>query len=167
MDFYGNYSFRYLRQKRLHFWSYSHHPFYLQRGALSIKHDLQTRPKLIAHLFVDRSDNLLIGNHIKSLSPTTGNRNLLRPGVNVWTDSGQAALFATPISLQVLYPSLSSLTAIELFSDDYHSTCFLAGYRSLVNSSRILQLIVTIRAHCEFDPSRSATTSIQLAQLPD
>jgi len=44
VDFYGNYSFRYLRQKRLHFWSYSHHPFYLQRGALSIKHDLQTRP---------------------------------------------------------------------------------------------------------------------------
>jgi hypothetical protein len=96
---------------------------------------LQHRTKLIAHLFVDRSDNLLIGNHIKSLSPTTGNRNLLRPGVNVWTDSGQAALFATPISLQVLYPSLSSLTAIELFSDDYHSTCFLAGYRSLVISN--------------------------------
>src|SRR4029077_19194884 len=44
VDFYGNYSFRYLWQKRLHFWSYSHHPFYLQRGALSIKHDLQTRP---------------------------------------------------------------------------------------------------------------------------
>src|SRR5258707_11034821 len=45
VDFYGNYSFRYLWQKRLHFWSYSHHPFYLQRGALSIKHDLQTRPR--------------------------------------------------------------------------------------------------------------------------
>jgi hypothetical protein len=44
VDFYGNYSFRYLRQKRLHFWSYSHHLFYLQREALSIKHDLQTRP---------------------------------------------------------------------------------------------------------------------------
>ena len=128
---------------------------------------LQHRTKLIAHLVVDRSDNLLIGNHIKSLSPTTGNRNLLRPGVNVWTDSGQAALFATPISLQVLYPSLSSLPVIEPCSDDCHSTCFLAGYRSLVNLSRILQLIVTIRAHCEFDPSRSATTSIQLSQLPD
>src|SRR5258707_14939381 len=45
VDFYGNYSFRYLWQKRLHFWPYSHHPFYLQRVALSIKHDLQTRPK--------------------------------------------------------------------------------------------------------------------------
>ena len=41
---------------------------------------------------------------------------------------------------------LSSLPAIGLCSDDCHSTCFLAGYRSLVNSSRILQLIVTIRA---------------------
>jgi hypothetical protein len=48
VDFYGNYSFRDLRQKRLHFWSYSHHPFYLQRGALSIKHDLQTRPRTLA-----------------------------------------------------------------------------------------------------------------------
>src|SRR5882762_957699 len=45
VDFYGKYSFRYLRQKCLHFWSYSHHPFYLQLGALSIKEDLQTRPK--------------------------------------------------------------------------------------------------------------------------
>ena len=76
---------------------------------------LQHRTKLIAHLFVDRSDNLLIGNHIKSLSPTTGNRNLLRPGVNVWTDSGQAALFATPISLQVLYPSLQPVCHWALF----------------------------------------------------
>jgi hypothetical protein len=41
---------------------------------------------------------------------------------------------------------LSSLPAIGLCSDDCRSTCFLAGYRSLVNSSRILQLIVTIRA---------------------
>src|SRR6266850_6338700 len=117
---------------------------------------LQHRTKLIAHLFVDRSDNLLIGNHIKKSlpddrqpQPTEARRKRLdrqRTGCSI----------ATPISLQVLYPSLSSLPAIELCSDDCHSTCFLAGYRSLVNSSRILQLIVTIRAHCEFDPSRSA-----------
>src|SRR6516162_6283332 len=97
---------------------------------------LQHRAELIAYLFVDRSDNLLIGNHIKNLSLTTGdcnwenNRNLLRSGVNVWTDCGQAALFATPISLQGSYPS-SSLPAIGLCSDDCHFTCFLAGYRSL------------------------------------
>jgi len=30
---------------------------------------LQHRTKLIAHLFVDRSDNLLIGNHIKTSLP--------------------------------------------------------------------------------------------------
>jgi hypothetical protein len=36
---------------------------------------LQHRAKLIAYLFVDRSDNLLIGNHIKSFSPTTGDCN--------------------------------------------------------------------------------------------
>ena len=36
---------------------------------------LQHRTKLIAHLFVDRSDNLLIGNHIK-----------LSHGVNVWNN---------------------------------------------------------------------------------
>jgi hypothetical protein len=60
---------------------------------------LQHRAELIAYLFVDRGDDLLIGNHIKSLSLTTGdcnwenNRNLLRSGVNVWTDCGQAALF--------------------------------------------------------------------------
>jgi len=33
---------------------------------------LQHRAGLLAYLFVDRSDNLLIGNHIESLSPTTG-----------------------------------------------------------------------------------------------
>jgi hypothetical protein len=45
VDFYENYSFHYLRQKRLHFWLYSHHPSYLQVGGLSIKQDLQTRPR--------------------------------------------------------------------------------------------------------------------------
>jgi len=44
VDFYGNYSFHYFRQKRFHLWSYSHHPSYLLVGALSIKQDLQTRP---------------------------------------------------------------------------------------------------------------------------
>ena len=34
--FLWQYSFRYLWQKRLHFWSYSHHPFYLQRGAFDV-----------------------------------------------------------------------------------------------------------------------------------
>src|ERR1700688_1755599 len=33
---------------------------------------LQHRTKLIAHLFVDRSDNLLIGNHLKSSLPSFG-----------------------------------------------------------------------------------------------
>jgi hypothetical protein len=56
VDFYGNYSFRYLWQKRLHFWSYSHHPFYLQRGALSIKHDLQTRPSNLGFTHLEDMD---------------------------------------------------------------------------------------------------------------
>src|SRR6516165_3950434 len=133
---------------------------------------LQHRAELIAYLFVDRSNNLLIDNHIKkSLSLTTGdcnwenNRNLLRSGVNVWTDCGRLPY----LPLRFLYKFLillSSLPAIGLCSDDCHFTCFLAGYRSLVNSSRILQLIVTIRVHCEFDPPKSATSSIHLAQLP-
>jgi len=123
--------------------------------------------KLIAHLFVDRSDNLLIGNHIKKSlpddrqpQPTEVRRKRLdrqRTGCSIC----HSDFFTSSLSF------LSSLPAIGLCSDDCHSTCFLAGYRSLVNSSRILQLIVTIRAHCEFDPSRSATTSIHLAQLPD
>jgi len=50
VDFYGNYSFHYLRQKRFHLWSYSHYPFYLLVGALSIKQDLQTRPRSAASI---------------------------------------------------------------------------------------------------------------------
>src|SRR5580704_9847012 len=63
---------------------------------------LQHRNKLIAHLFVDRSDYLLIGNHKKHLSPTTGdcnwenNRNLLSHGVNVWNDGGKNCERAYP-----------------------------------------------------------------------
>jgi len=46
---------------------------------------LQHRAELIAHLFVDRSDNLLIGNHIKKFLPDDRRlrlgkyRNLPRP----------------------------------------------------------------------------------------
>src|ERR1700731_3879501 len=133
---------------------------------------LQHRTKLIAHLFVDRSDNLLIGNHIKKSlpddrqpQPTEVRRKRLDR-----QRTGQTADRLLYLPLRFLYKFfilLSSLPAIGLCSDDYHSTCFLAGCRSLVNSSRILQLVVTVRAHCEFDPSRSATISIHLAELPD
>src|SRR6476660_31270 len=126
---------------------------------------LQHRTKLIAHLFVDRSDNLLIGNHIKKSlpegrqpPPTEARRKRLdrqRTGCSIC----HSDFFTSSLSFS---PACLPLGFVQMIAT---LTCFLAGYRSLVNSSRILQLIVTIRAHREFDPSRSATTSIPLAQL--
>src|SRR5215831_11091135 len=108
---------------------------------------LQHRAELITYLFVDRSDNLLIGNHIKkSLLDDRRlqlgkNRNLLRSGVNFWTDCGQGcSICHSDFSKSFLSFSPACHWAC---ADDCHFKCFLAGYRSLVNSSRILQLIVT------------------------
>src|SRR5262245_49638645 len=109
---------------------------------------LQHRAELIAYLFVDRSDNLLIGNHIKK-SLLDDRRLQLgkypRPsGVRrKRLDRLRTRLLYLP--LRFLYKFLILLSSLPLGFVQMIATLStsLARYRSLVNSSRILQLIVT------------------------
>src|SRR5260370_33796330 len=94
---------------------------------------LQHRTKLIAHLFVDRSDNLLIGNHIKSLpddrqpQPTEARRKRLdrqRTGCSIChSDFFTSSLSFSPACLPLGFVQISPL---------YVLSC---GVSNLVNSS--------------------------------
>ena len=56
---------------------------------------LQHGAELIAYLFVDRSDNLFIGNHIKRLSLKTGDCNWENTAICVGASPVTTAIFAS------------------------------------------------------------------------
>jgi hypothetical protein len=56
---------------------------------------LQHGAELVTYLFVDRSDNLFIGNHKKSFSLTTGDCNWEKTAISLGASPVMTAIFAS------------------------------------------------------------------------